>query len=351
MPSLELRLKRRTRRLRQLHGFFLEELGDRLHVPLASRLRALRHGFSSRHWRLYDLDRNDPGDYLPSFADLDFGLERPSLFALRDKLAFSLVMAHLGARSPRALGFISEGRLLFLGDPADRTDSLALLALRHGGVVVKPLAGVAGQRITLLTVADGALFANHQPVDDTALATLVAQGDGLLVTELALQGRYAEAIAPRSVNTVRLLTMWDEGLPFLAAAAHRFGLPRTYPIDNFHGGKGGLSAPVDLDTGIMGSAATLSEHGELVHFTAHPDSGASIAGGTVPGWPDVVAETLRVAGSLPQHPYVGWDLVVTDEGASFLEANAPPGTLVWQVHGGLLCDPRVRRACAALGLG
>jgi len=349
---LEVRLKRRTRRLRQLHGFLIEELGERLRVPLATRIAALRHGFSSLHWRLYELDRNDPRDYLPTFADLDFGLGRPHVVALRDKLTFALVMGRLGVRHPRALGYVHGGRLSWLGDgPDDRqTGGLADVARRRGGLVVKPVAGAAGNRVVLVTVEGGSLRANGDPCEERFLDAMVEDADGLLVTELASQGRYAATIAPAAVNTVRLLTMWDQGRPFVAEAAHRFGLPRTYPIDNFHGGRGGLSAPIDLDSGVLGPAATLAAGGTLQRFETHPDSGTPIAGVPVPRWAEVVAEALRVAGRLPHLPYVGWDLVVNEEEASFLEANTPPGTLVWQVHGGLLRDPRVRRACAALGL-
>jgi len=349
---LEIRLKRRTRRLRQLHGFVLEEFGERQRVPLRLRLAALRHGFSSLHWRLYDLDRNDPGDYLPSFADLDYGLDSPHRLALRDKLTFALAMERLEVPCPRALAYVERGRVLDLGadEAPGGSPTLAALARKHGGVVVKPVSGGAGRGVVLVTCAGETLLANGQPVDDAELARLSAAADGLLVSELVSQGGYAAAIAPRAVNTVRLLTLWDGDAPFVAAAAHRFGLPRTYPIDNFHGGKGGLSAPIDVETGVLGTAATLDADGALQRLGDHPDSGARIAGTVVPGWDAVVATTLRVAWRLPHLPFVGWDLVVTDRGPVYLEANAPPGTLVWQVHGGLLRDPRVRRACARLGL-
>lgn len=350
---LEIRLKRRTRKLRQLHGFLLEELRDRLRAPLATRMAALRHGFSTRHFTLYELDHNAPGDYLPSFADLDYGLGRPQLLALRDKLTFALVMDRLGAPHPRVLAYLDHGRLMPVAEPSvpAHVAGLGDLVGRHAGLVLKPIAGFAGNQVVLLTVDGDGIRANGEPVDQAQLAARFASATGMLVTELAGQGRYAREIAPASANTVRFLTMWDDDRPFIAAAAHRFGLPRTYPIDNFHGGKGGLSAAIDLETGELGPGATLSAEGRLQRFAVHPDSGAPIVGVQVPGWAVVAAEVLRVAAALPHIPYVGWDVVVTDEGPSFLEANTPPGTLVWQVHGGLLRDPRVRRACAALGLG
>ena len=48
-----------------------------------------------------------------------------------------------------------------------------------------------------------------------------------------------------------------------------------------------------------------------------------------------------------RQPLIGWDMLMTDDGYSILEANSPPGITVWQVHAPLLRDPRVARFFAA----
>jgi hypothetical protein len=70
----------------------------------------------------------------------------------------------------------------------------------------------------------------------------------------------------------------------------------------------------------------------------------------VPDWPAIRDLALRAARSFPESPFIGWDLVVTPDGPVVLEANTPPGVNVWQVHGPLLRDPRVRRFFAAHGM-
>ena len=49
-------------------------------------------------------------------------------------------------------------------------------------------------------------------------------------------------------------------------------------------------------------------------------------------------------------PFVGWDVIITADGCSFLEANCPPGMPVWQAHQPLLTDPRSRRFFEVLGM-
>jgi hypothetical protein len=128
------------------------------------------------------------------------------------------------------------------------------------------------------------------------------------------------------------------------------GTARTFPTDNFHAGMGGLNAPVDLETGELGPAKELTRDGQVVEHSTHPDSGGPIAGVRVPGWPRVREELLGFAARLPQAPYLGWDVVITDDGYSVIECNTPPAMTVHQVHGGILADPRCRAFFARHGM-
>jgi hypothetical protein len=184
------------------------------------------------------------------------------------------------------------------------------------------------------------------------LAALVEPLRAYLITEFIEQAPYAAAVYPGAANTVRVLTLWDVETrrPFIAAAAHRFGTARGGPTDNFHSGWGGLSARIDLGSGVLGPAAMLSGQGRLVWCDRHPDTGAPIAGVTVERWGETVATILAVAARFPEAPAIGWDLVVTRAGCCVLEGNSPPQVAVWQVHGPLLRDPRVRRFYQAYGV-
>src|SRR5262249_57066559 len=124
--------------------------------------------------------------------------------------------------------------------------------------------------------------------------------------------------------------------------AHRIGIARSFAVDKWHRGRGGLSVKIDLVSGELGPAATIVSN-QLRWFDQHPESGARITGIRVPNWDDTRREILRAAASLPYTPAVGWDLVMTDGGGCFLEGNSPPFPSVWQVHDPLLSDKRVRQ--------
>jgi hypothetical protein len=218
----------------------------------------------------------------------------------------------------------------------------ALAARRRA--LLKPIYGFGGRGIAFLAPAGEGVSVNGATASAGEFDAAVGRLDDYLLTDFVAQHDYAERIHPHTTNTVRLLTLWDDerGEPYLAAACHRFGTARSGRFDNFHGGHGGLSVAIDRETGVLGNAVTLVD-GAVVRRPDHPDTGEAIAGIAVPGWNAVVGAVLAAARALPFAPAIGWDLVVTADGVSCLEGNAPPGTYVWQVHEPLLADPRNRR--------
>jgi hypothetical protein len=324
-------------------------------VPPAVRLRAWAQRFSYRDWLLCELDRHDPADYLPHHASLDYGLRFPAYRSLNDKLLFARALAALDLGHPRLLAYVRRGRLIsFAGaEPhAPAADWLAEAAARGSGIVLKPVIGLAGSGLLFLRRGRAGLTANGSAVGPGGLEQVVAGLDHYLVSELVEQAGYAAAIFPQATNTVRVLTLWDPGpnRPFVAAAAHRFGNSRSLPVDNFHAGSGGLCSDIAIDSGRLGAAVVLDERGVLRRHERHPESGAAIAGVAVPAWSEVLAAVLRAAAGFAESPFVGWDIVIGERGPVFLEANVPPSIHIWQVHGGLLRDPRARAFFAAQGM-
>ena len=69
---------------------------------------------------------------------------------------------------------------------------------------------------------------------------------------------------------------------------------------------------------------------------------ARVTGIVIPHWSRVLAEVRRLTSAIPGSRYIGWDVVVTDEGPCFLEGNNRSGIALLQVHKPLLLDERVR---------
>jgi len=185
-----------------------------------------------------------------------------------------------------------------------------------------------------------AVRVNGRETSVDALAAQLSTGTHV-VSERIRQGAYAEGLYPHAVNTVRVVTMRDEQGPFLAFAVQRIGTAASTPTDNLN--LGGLAAPIDRDTGVLGPAKRLEADRPATAHHHHPETGAAIAGAQVPGWDDLAGHALDLMEALPELRYVGWDLILREEGPLVLEGNSYPGVQVAQLHAPLGEDPRIAR--------
>lgn len=317
-------------------------------VPVATRIRAWRHGFSGWSWLTLDLDHNDWRVYLPDAANaraqkIDGPVARS---VLKNKLLFETVVgAHV--RVPRVYAAIERGMVTPLRTEFSATDAAGVAAWcrEYGGLVIKPLDAAEGRHVVSLEVVDGAFHLDKRPVPEEVAVRQVASMDGCLVTEMIRQGPYAHAIFPDAVNTMRIVTMTDvdTGEPFIAAAIHRFGTAKSAPTDNVS--RGGLRSGIDLETGALTFASaswTYRQGAGFAEYHDHPDSKTRITGTRVPRWDEVKATLLRVVKCLPMLLYVGWDVVVTDDDIVLIEGNHSPA-LATQLYHPYLGTPQMVR--------
>jgi hypothetical protein len=302
-------------------------------------------GFLPASYRLYDIESNGPDDYVSDY-DEEFGwdINEPSAHFLNDKAEFSQLLSDrgFGESLPTQYGVVSDGVLVGAG-----TDFPSLLR-DEGELVVKGRTGSRGTDVYICRFEDGAYFLDGTRCSGGSLQNWLSGLDGHLVTEYVHQADYADALFPETPNTIRVVTMHPrDGDPFVAGVAHRFGTSLTGSVDNFS--QGGLSAPVRED-GRLG-VAVRTVGGTVTRHETHPDTDARIEGTAVPGWTDIREEILDVAASVPELPYVGWDLIVTGDGEfELIEGNANPDTDVLQTHGPLLTNPDVRSFYEAHGV-
>lgn len=322
--------------------------------PWGDRLRAWPRGFSVATWRLFGLDQRDPRDFAGDLA-LVLRATRINGFwnpIVGNKLVLSYVAQAVGVPCPPVLGCIVRGRPHpFVGQAAaGPLDILAGWSEGAEGLVFRPHWSGGGEGVFFVDRQGDQWRINGHPADPVELRQLVGELDRYLVTRRLEQAGYARQIYPRTANTLRVLTLRDDAGPFVAAAVHRFGSSRSFPVDNFHQGQGGLCAAVDRGSGVMGKAVTTDAAGRPVLHTHHPETAARIEGVQVSHYQEAIAGLLRLCEALPEARSVGWDVLITDGGYSVLEGNSPPSMTVWQVHVPLRADPRTARFLASHGL-
>lgn len=318
----------------------------RRYVPWRDRLECWRSGFLSQARLLYSFETHPRDQYLSDYKRFTSNrINGTYTSLLANKVMFDAVMRRFPAHIPRSLGFIVKRRFHSL-DPSGTVrciDSLVDWCVAGNSVVIKPHTGGGGSGILIIDAGPGMLRINGDDVTKEELHTRLKSINLVIIQEKIQQAEYSQTIYPSSINTIRVLTVWnrDADEPFVGAAVHRFGSKAAGVVDNWT--QGGLTAAIDLDSGRLSAAAAPGDRGVVKWHERHPDTGAPIRGVVVPEWSGLMTQLLGVAARLPFLPYVGWDIVVDPLGSlKIIEGNHRSGVTILQIHQPLLRDPRIR---------
>jgi hypothetical protein len=347
---LEIMLRCLVRLLRAIYG----EARLRTGIPWSRRFRAWRIGLLPRSAALYGVDGSVGTLYVPDFAYswrcyAMNGFLNP---IIGNKLIVSQILAAHGIPHPHVFGVVSGGLPRSLGKNQSNAgmDLLLHWTADTRPVVFRPHWSGGGEGVFFLRRENEKWFINgkNAPVED--VRKLIGGLDRYIATAFVDQAAYSRKIYPDTSNTVRVLALSDKEGPFLASVVHRFGNSRSFPIDNFHQGTGGICAFVDVATQRLGRTVSLDKNNRQEWHSAHPETGVPIEGVAIPGLSQALEGVLTAMHCFPEATCVGWDLLMTDSGFCILEANAPPGLAVSQAHTPLLSDARTARFFAGHGL-
>lgn len=147
----------------------------------------------------------------------------------------------------------------------------------------------------------------------------------LFIEEYVKQNSKINKLCKESVNTIRIMTFSYNGKSEIVYAAMRIG-NGINNVDNFH--QGGMGCKIDLEKGILIGDAIDKD---LNHFDVHPKSKVKFDGFVIPNWEK--AKKLVLDASLVNNNIhmVGWDVAITEDGATLIEGNRRPGFDLIQV--------------------
>ncbi len=186
----------------------------------------------------------------------------------------------------------------------------------HETFMIKPYDGLGGHGVEKMNAKD---------ITDRDEFYEKIKNERLFLEEYVVQHSAISAICDASVNTIRIMTFAYAGKSEILFACMRFGNGEG-SVDNFH--QGGMTVLVDLDTGkLVGRAFNKN----LDFFDEHPKSHVKFDGFQIPNW-DKVKKLVLEAALVNEHIHcVGWDVAVTEDGATFIEGNRRPGFDLVQV--------------------
>ena len=142
-----------------------------------------------------------------------------------------------------------------------------------------------------------------------------------LIEEVIKQNKDLNKLYDGSINTLRIFTFYDGKNVNILNTILRIGSNSF--VDNFS--SGGMYTFVD-ETGTIYVPAINQNDDKIFN---HPVTNTKIVGFKIPNFDKAIDLVKKASLEIKEIKYIGWDIAITDDGASIVEGNEFPG--VFQV--------------------
>lgn len=312
-------------------------------TTLRQKIWAQKRGFYSTSIANFGLTEENYRDYVPDF---EYYRLHPinGIFSrwIDDKLTIRYLLAPFSEFLPRYFYHLNGGEILRLPDchkdVGQSFDDLINLLKTEKVLAAKPIASSEGKGFYKLSFENKRFFVNHEDVTletlKTTLENWVRMTDGgYLITEYLHPCSELSKFWEDTPNSIRLSVIRDPHKAHMITGAHiRFGTQKTGLVDNAN--VGGVFCDIDLTDGrFFGGTKYEGQFFQDCHY--HPDNHILMEG-VVPNWSMIKEKILEISQYIPELIYMGYDIVVTDDGFKIIEINSMQGIAVFQSYFPLL---------------
>ena len=298
-------------------------------IGILHRIRAIKYGFSSDFYNMYNLKSNSPDDYISEYVRvLSREIDGEYKILLDNKILFTELFSRY-VKIPK-IEFYIEDKIYDSERKIASFDNF-ITKIKGRKLIIKPINDGGGHGVHIIEENSG-LYFDFKKISKNELKERIGECKDSIINEFIVQNRYASKIFPNSVNTIRLITIKDPstGEYTIPCAAHRFGNSNTGAVDNVS--SGGFVTQIDIATGVLGYSKRLNDDRA---YKSHPDTCCGIYGVKIPRWKEICSDVLSVSARFPFLPFIAWDIVVTENSYAVLEANASCSLELFQLFGSI----------------
>lgn len=334
---------------------FVKKLADdekAFHVEQESAKWAMERGFFPGRMELYGLNENNSGDYIP---DYNYFMLHPINHHFRiwvnDKLTLKYVLNNSGCGDTMPDYYLyieNDGRYTYLMDcptHLSKDENFLWSLLKYKKILaLKPNSGTSGGLgFIKLEIKDGELYENNNRIDESRFTEIRDKMRNYIVTEYVHQNEQLSRIWPNSECTLRVIMCKDYNDSFFAPATWtnvisyaRFGTSINGGASNLS--SGGVGVGFNFEDGKYNDVCIrykkYCEDGQW-RLTKHPDTQAVWAQMSLPNW-DIVRQNIEnICRYLSSLSYLGFDIIITEDGMKLCEINTHPAMDYEQV----MCGP------------
>ncbi len=304
-------------------------------ITFPQKLWAQKRGFLSDKISYLGLTDDNYTNYL---SDFDYYQLHPinGTYShwIDDKLTVKYLLQPFAEYLPEYYYHIYNGEILRLPDcPGGLDHSIqGIIDLLQSKcyLAAKPVSGSLGIGFYKLAYDGLNYFINDKHSSEPEIRELIntwMRTDRLeyLITEYLQAHRDLRKIWGDSPDTMRIMVIRERNhLPRIVASYIEFGRKSMGVIEGYYG----INCLVDQETGGF-SGGTIDIDREIEQVKYHPDT-KYLLEGNIPHWKTVTEKILEISRYIPQLRYMGYDVIITDEGFKIIEINSLQGIMMIQ---------------------
>lgn len=305
---------------------------------IKEKIWAYKRGFLSTNIKKYGLTNENVHLYV---SDFDYYRMYPINGQFRswidDKLTTRYILNPYKEYLPEYYCYLNNEKIIPLIDGMfikNYEDIIGLLK-EKGELALKLVAGSLGVGFHKIQYKSGSFYIDSKITTENNLSNFLKKLDNYIVTEYIKPHEEIRKIYPSTANTLRVMVINEVGVkPIIANGFIRFGTKSTGEVDN--ASQGALFTIVDVNNGFYSGAKRIVNN-TLIDCNIHPDTEIKI-NGKIPNWALIIGQLKEIGAYLSQLSYMGFDIVITDDGFKILEINSHQDIKWYQYFYPLLSD-------------
>lgn len=303
---------------------FIKDFRYNKDTSIGEKIWCYKRGFISDKKTMFNLNDENYTNYI---SDVDYykihPINKSASKWIDDKLTTAYMLQGFKQYLPKYYFQLQNKSILKLMDcPLNyngNIDGIIKLLKSQKELAVKQLLGSLGEGFYKLSYDRGLYYINNKESNYDEIERLINELDNYIITEYLNVHDDLGKIFNITPNTLRIMSIYDENEgPKIIGAFIRFGTSKTGMIE--HGYLGGICANINLETGEFYDGRILKNN-FMEECNIHPDTNISIKG-NVPYWDLIKDKLMEISNYMPQVLYMGWDIVVTNDGFKILEINS-----------------------------
>lgn len=323
---------------------------------------ALEKGFYPGRIELYGLTEENYMDYVPDYQYFMLHPMNNHFLKWLDKTTLKYVLNSNGCEDvmPKYYAYVENdlcgGRYTYLMDcPTDIPKNegfLWNLLQKEKFLMLKPNSGSSGgMGVIKMELRGENLFENNKPIDKVRFEEIRDTMRNYIITEYAHQHHELAEVWPDSECTLRVIMCKDPTEDKYAPARWtnvvsfaRFGTKLSGGASNLSAG--GVGIGFDFETGEYNNTGVryrrFCNDGSW-SINQHPDTEFIWKGKSMPNWPYVKKKIIDICQHMSSLDYLGFDIIVTEDGMKLCEINSHAALDYSQVmSGAALSRPKTK---------